>query len=239
MSFRNMHKKQLKKQKKQKNNDDNNIENIFPIIKKIKEYVPNEQMQFRKHEYTENLEILFIDKKAIMTVLQNNTWDEIKRHIDTKINDNKTNECFICSAQEIQKRVSCPKCAFYWCIDCYINIFRTNKGIIKCPFCRFTYGNEGTENMIELGVQEILHNCGLSNNDISSSNNNNHVILPPKNNNERIVRNLINQQLQHIDSIHCMICGDTENDGEILNINTNEGIKNFCNFCYNIQINMP
>jgi hypothetical protein len=69
----------------------------------------------------------------------------------------KSEECSICCTQEIQKaRVSCPKCPRDWCVNCYVIIFRTNKGIIKCPFCRWTYGNKFPEHMVEIGVQQIL-----------------------------------------------------------------------------------
>lgn len=127
------------------------------LIHKIKDYLPNEKIQFRKNEDTGYLEIIFTDKKAIMTILECNTWDEIKRHIDAKMSNEKNGECSICSTKEIQKgRVTCNKCAGEWCVNCYISIFRKNKGIIKCPFCRFAYGNEFPEYMVEIGVQQIL-----------------------------------------------------------------------------------
>lgn len=127
------------------------------LIYKIKDYLPNEKIQFKKHEITGDLQIIFTNKKAIMTILDCNTWDEIKRHIDAKMSNERNDECSICSTKEMQKRrVTCTKCASEWCIDCYISIFRTNKGIIKCPFCRFAYGQEFPEYMVEFGVQQIL-----------------------------------------------------------------------------------
>ena len=127
------------------------------LIHKIKDYLPNEKIQFKKHEITGDLQIIFTNKKAIMTILECNTWDEIKRHIDAKMSNEKNDECSICSTKEIQKRrVTCTKCASDWCVNCYVSIFRTNKGIIKCPFCRFTYGQEFPEHMVEIGVKEIL-----------------------------------------------------------------------------------
>ena len=130
------------------------------LISKIKDYLPNEKIQFKKHEITGNLQVIFTDKKAIMTILECNTWDEIKRHIDAKMCSSKREtECSICATNEIQKRrVSCPKCASYWCLNCYISIFRTNKGVIKCPFCRYTYGQKFPDYMIEMGIKEILDN---------------------------------------------------------------------------------
>jgi len=131
--------------------------NFNQIIHKIKDYLPYEKIQFKKHEITGDLQIIFTNKKAIMTILESNTWDEIKRHIDAKMNNEQKNECSICSTNEIQKkRVTCTKCASEWCVNCYVSIFRTNKGIIKCPFCRFTYGQEMPDYMVEMGVQQIL-----------------------------------------------------------------------------------
>jgi len=127
------------------------------LIHKIKDYLPNEKIQFKKHEITGDLQIIFINKKAIITILESNTWDEIKRHIDAKMSNEKNDECSICYTKDIQKRrVTCTKCASDWCGNCYISIFRTNKGIIKCPFCRFAYGEEFPECMVEIGVQQIL-----------------------------------------------------------------------------------
>ena len=135
----------------------NNNQNI--ILHKIKDYIPNEKIQFKKHKITGQLELWFLDKNAIMTIPKEDTWDEIKRHIDAKMSIEKQIECSICSTKTIQFcRVSCNKCASDWCIDCYINIFRTNKGIIKCPFCRYSYGNRLPDNMIEIGVKQILAN---------------------------------------------------------------------------------
>ena len=127
------------------------------LIHQIKDYLPNEEIHFKKHEITGDLQIIFTNKKAIMTVIESNTWDEIKRHIDAKISIERNDECSICSTTDIQKsRVTCTKCASEWCVNCYVSIFRTNKGIIKCPFCRFMYGQEFPEHMIEIGVQRIL-----------------------------------------------------------------------------------
>jgi hypothetical protein len=135
-----------------------NTRNSNSIIHKIKEYLPNEKLQFKRNEYTNNIEVFIIDKRATITVLEENTWDEIKRHIDVKISNEKPIECSICLSKDIIiRRATCTKCARDWCIDCYINIFRTNNGIIKCPFCRFTYGNIFPDNMIEIGVQQILN----------------------------------------------------------------------------------
>ena len=98
-----------------------------------------------------------------MSILKDNTWEDIKRNIDNKISNMKPLECSICLSEKIQKqKVSCAKCSFDLCVGCYINIFRTNKGLIKCPFCRYTYGNVFPDDMIEIGVQEILYKLNVN-----------------------------------------------------------------------------
>jgi hypothetical protein len=130
------------------------------LIHKIKEYLPNETIRFKKHEITGDLEIWFPLKNSIMTISDGNnffSWDEIRRHIDAKMSNAKSEDCSICLTPEIQKvRVSCPKCANNWCMNCYVSIYRTNKGLMKCPFCRWTYGKKVPEHIVEMGVQQIL-----------------------------------------------------------------------------------
>lgn len=123
------------------------MENFNEILHKITQYIPNEKIKFRKHPYTDNLEIIFENHLSIMTVLKNNTWEEIKRHIDKIMEPNSTRagDCAICFMPK-KHDVSCAKCSNTHCSDCsdcsdcYINIFRTNKGIIRCPFCNHTVG---------------------------------------------------------------------------------------------------
>jgi hypothetical protein len=130
------------------------------LIHKIKDYLPNEKIQFNRNKLTRNLEIIFENKNAIMTILESDTWEQNKRYIDHIMSNEKSEVCFICSTNKIQKkRISCNKCAGDYCIDCYISIFRTNKGIIICPFCRYSIGVEFPECMIEFGVQNILESC--------------------------------------------------------------------------------
>ena len=127
------------------------------IILKIKEIFPNEKIQIKKYK-SGKLELWFKEKNSMMKILQENTWDEIKRNITAHLTNDKSTICSICSTEDAIKlrRIFCNKCASNWCIDCYINIFRTNKGLIKCPFCRFTYGRQVPDYAVELGVQEIL-----------------------------------------------------------------------------------
>jgi len=131
------------------------------IIHKIKEYIPNESITFRRDPVTNNIELVLNRIKAIITILEDNTWDEIKRHIDAKLNSDEYISCSICSEDMKHKKVSCPHCANYWCIPCYINIFRANRGLIKCPYCRFEYGYKQSDEMVEAGILDIISKSGI------------------------------------------------------------------------------
>ena len=132
------------------------------VMEMILSYIPKEEIEFVRNEITGELELLFPKKRAMMTIKATNSWREIKRHIDAKISEKKSSECPICSSEKIQKRrVSCTKCAEAWCVDCYINIFRANKGITKCPFCRYEVGFEMSDSMVESGIRHFLSIRGM------------------------------------------------------------------------------
>ena len=98
--------------------------------------------------------------KIILTILEGVEWNQLKRNIDIRIEECKDKRskfnCSICCLNKEITRVFCSKCSKYYCITCYINLFRSGSGIITCPFCRFSIGHHFPEDMIELGVQSIL-----------------------------------------------------------------------------------
>lgn len=133
------------------------MSNHISILNKIKEHFPNEEIKYRIQKRTGNLQLLFTNKRVSLTIFADNTWDETKRCIDLKVNSERTTECSICYEIEINKRkITCTKCVCVLCVGCYVKMFRANKGIIKCPYCRFTYGHVFPDDMIENGVQQIL-----------------------------------------------------------------------------------
>ena len=107
------------------------------ICKKIKLYIPHISVEFRKSSTTGLLELIFVKEQSVMSVTNDNTWDEITRHIDSCLKEDKGLNCQICQ-ESIINRTGCTKCSADWCVECYINIFKTGRGIIKCPFCRYT-----------------------------------------------------------------------------------------------------
>ncbi len=136
------------------------------IVHKIMDYVKNQKIQFSKCDYNDKyLNVRFTSKTNYcvkVTIMDDDTWDEIKRRIDSRLNYKKERDCSICSNtfENKIKAVHCKKCSVVYCTDCYINIFRTNKGIIKCPFCRFEFGDIYPAYMVEIAVQEILNTIG-------------------------------------------------------------------------------
>jgi hypothetical protein len=137
----------------------NQIETIQEIIK----YIPNEKIEISLSMLDEIL-IDFIDKKADLTILKETTIEQIKRHIDLKINTNFLIDtlCEICEDTKYTKttsKVGCSRCAKKFCMKCYFNMFRINLGISKCPFCRFEFGMELPKEAIEEYILMMKDNC--------------------------------------------------------------------------------
>jgi hypothetical protein len=68
----------------------------------------------------------------------------------------KSRYCDICKEPDVIKRAYCRQCKSPYCIPCYIDLFREGQGVIKCPFCPFSYGNKMTLFEVMLGCDEIL-----------------------------------------------------------------------------------
>ena len=55
---------------------------------------------------------------------------------------------------------------------------------------------------------------------------------------QQLVRQMISHLTSNIEGIHCMICGDTEKDGPIIQVNTKAGPLHFCEVCKMCQDSM-
>ena len=130
------------------------------LVRHILNYLSDAKIKFRKNPETGHVELLLTEHQAQLTIFKDDNWDDLKRCIDRKMSRDKDVDCSICLEDMRGQRVSCPKCANDWCIDCYINIYKHNKGIIRCPYCRFEYGEEYPEGLIDIGVNEILKKAG-------------------------------------------------------------------------------
>lgn len=126
----------------------------------VKKY-PNHKFNFFKHPLGGIVHVEINDISIISIMVENN-WTEIKRHIEKKIKTQDTGiygDCDICY-EEIKKNTTCPKCANNCCLECYIKIFTDGEGIIKCPHCRFSYGQKMNKFMLDIGVSEIRRKIG-------------------------------------------------------------------------------
>jgi hypothetical protein len=127
------------------------------IVKKVHANFPS--LLFSHHTNDNDVRIIKIGD-ALISVLHDSTWEEIKKNIEkVQTKDYKNNNCNICE-NIIRRNVRCTKCACNMCSNCYINIFKINKGIIICPFCRFTYGQKMEPLEVQCGVIEIKRKLG-------------------------------------------------------------------------------
>lgn len=112
------------------------------MIQRIREYIPNEPIQFKINPQSGETEIHFLTRKQKMTI-----------HQQVYV---KPDECSICHEKEPCniRRVTCKKCTSELCINCYVQVF--NKHNKQCPFCLFTYGQKFAVHVIEDGVRQIL-----------------------------------------------------------------------------------
>ena len=112
------------------------------MIQRIREYIPNEPIQFKINPESGETEIHFLNKKIKTTIPQQVYL--------------KPDECSICHEKEPcnSRRVTCKKCTSELCINCYVQVF--NKHNKQCPFCLFTYGQKFSVHIIEDNIRGIL-----------------------------------------------------------------------------------
>ena len=82
-------------------------------------------LEFIKNPDTLYIEVI-INNDSKITLLPDNTWQEVTRHINKKIEGFK-GDCPICCVKMINA-VSCPKCSNNYCGTCYIKLFQIGKG---------------------------------------------------------------------------------------------------------------
>jgi hypothetical protein len=94
--------------------------------------------------------------KGSITIIPENNWIDIKRNIMNKISDIEK-ICLLCD-NEHKIFISCNRCSQSCCLECYINMFRINKGIIKCSFCNYKIYCECPDHMIDIYVERMVYN---------------------------------------------------------------------------------
>lgn len=91
---------------------------------------------------------------GIMSVQKNMSWTDIKRKLDILSDPRHTSElCTICC--DGYTATGCNKCSFRYCLECYIRLFESGQGIIKCPNCRDSIGRPYPPHMIPYAIMDI------------------------------------------------------------------------------------
>ena len=126
------------------------------LLHQIKAYLPNEEVSFHRNRLSGDVECCIGTKEPI-TILKDSTWTELKRHIDLKMSPEIPDTCDICMTDSIRKgRVTCPKCAGQLCTTCYVDIFRSNQGAMKCSYCNYKVcGDRFPPWAVEMGVEML------------------------------------------------------------------------------------
>lgn len=120
---------------------------------------PNNKIKIYRYKKSGKIELFFEKHKTIMTILKDNTIDEIIRNITKHLNKNNINYiCNICY-NERSKSIFCNKCSNDFCYKCYIDIFKKNQGLIICPYCRYTIGDIIPEFLIPYHIGLMVNNC--------------------------------------------------------------------------------
>jgi hypothetical protein len=102
--------------------------------------------------------VAFRRTRSIMTVTCGMSWKQITRAVEKKRDFVPGPRCCgICCEERSgpASNVSCNRCANSFCGECYIGLFRTGRGIIRCPFCRDEFGFLMSPQDVERGVRMI------------------------------------------------------------------------------------
>lgn len=133
-------------------------------INKIQDYLkiefPNIKFLIEESEIDDNLVIIHFNPNRLSYYLDNISHLELlKNNIMKIISGNADDKCAVCF-ELFEIGSLCQKCSRSICSACFINIFRKNNGIVKCPFCRDSYGirlsDEATDEYIQKYINENI-----------------------------------------------------------------------------------
>nr|QBK85059.1 MAG: hypothetical protein LCDPAC02_02580 [Pithovirus LCDPAC02] len=128
---------------------------------KIINYIESNSTDQKYYFYPETGKLQIIFDNYMITLFEGDTLENIKEHIDNKLNEIYKNEkCSVCK-KDITKNVSCNKCFLNYCIYCYIEIFKKGKGVITCPKCNYKIGSKRPSYLVNKRIQEIKLKIGL------------------------------------------------------------------------------
>ena len=134
------------------------------IVKLIKNFYSSEKIKFKEPKGLD-LYTVQIGSGIKLTIMPDDTWMSIKKNIDSKLyNLNQSdNICRLCEL-EMKTKTECNQCKKSCCIECYIQNFRKNQGIIKCDNCNFSFGQKTPNSYIDVLIGDIRENAREMNN---------------------------------------------------------------------------
>ena len=97
--------------------------------------------------------IYLIDRHALISVNNGDTWKHVKKYIDKP--RPATKSCSICFEDQFNRMISCSKCFADTCVLCTTTILEKNCGQIPCPFCRNVVGIKLPPVMVQIMCQGI------------------------------------------------------------------------------------
>lgn len=129
------------------------------IIKKlIKSHYKNSSIKFVQLNKIDLVYVIF-DDKIKFAIMPDVKWSELKEEINEKLKDvYKEKICSKCSC-EMKCIAECNKCKTQTCLECYIDNFKLNKGIIKCGSCNYLFGVQVPDEYIDLAIDDIRYNA--------------------------------------------------------------------------------
>lgn len=137
-----------------------NVALQFTLAKKYISSISDENISLTFNVKSHFYEIYFNDRNSLITIFENSNWSSNKAKIDTILFPS-VNLCSICNGEFESGRVKCGDCNIFYCVNCYIDNFRKNKGIIKCISCNFSYGRILSKREIEQRVKTIKMRSGI------------------------------------------------------------------------------
>tara|TARA_R110000868_G_C10961362_1_gene768525 strand:+ start:5508 stop:6425 length:918 start_codon:yes stop_codon:yes gene_type:complete len=133
-------------------------------MKKLKLYVDHIETKFYVPTITlvglvEHMTFHFKSNHMITVFYKNNKLESLKMFFDK--GQVISRECLICFG-EVKQSVGCTQCGERVCVECYINIYKSNAGISKCSFCNYEYGYIQTPAEIRFNEIELRRRFNLS-----------------------------------------------------------------------------
>jgi hypothetical protein len=144
-----------------------NIDNIdeynakCDIIKKIiKSQYKNSSIKFTQLNKIDLVYVL-IDGRIKFAIMPDVKWTELREEIDLKLRSvYKDKMCVKCGC-EMKCAAGCNKCRAQTCLECYIDNFKLNKGIVRCGICNYSFGVRVPDEYIDLAIDDIRSNAKL------------------------------------------------------------------------------